>query len=112
MKAEIVRNKMGEPRLLLTFETDEERELFGAEPTLMPCVVAHQAGGDDGDPWDEPKGVLLSMSFTLEDRDEVTLERVGEIAKSRGVPGPDVQEHTESVEGECFCRECLMEMCS
>jgi hypothetical protein len=35
MKAEIVYNKSNHPRLLLTFETDEERTFFDDEPDLL-----------------------------------------------------------------------------
>ena len=29
------------------------------------------------------------------------------LAKKRGVPGPDTEEHAEGYDGECYCRLCL-----
>lgn len=39
--------------------------------------------------------------------DTMTLEEVRALAAERGVPGPDVEEHDEGYDGECFCRLCL-----
>lgn len=36
-----------------------------------------------------------------------TLAELREHAAQRGVPGPDVDEHDEDYDGECYCRLCL-----
>ncbi len=62
MKAEIVRNLHDEPRLVLTFESDEERALFEGGPRLAPCVETRE--GDD-----EDRAALIRWSFALEQDD-------------------------------------------
>lgn len=70
MKARIVRNRKDEPRLLLTFETEEERQLFEGCPTLRPCVETRQGGYEDDDDFGygfgDEKAPLVSWSFTIE----------------------------------------------
>lgn len=110
MKAEIVHNSKGEPRLLLVFETDEERALFDDGPELAPLVEARGgAREDDGGATDSPLP-LLSWSFTIEHSESMTLDRVRVLAERAGIPGPDVEEHDEDYHGPCFCRECLREL--
>lgn len=53
MKAEIVRNTKGDPRLLLRFETEAERELFAKAESLDLLRTA----------WEDEK--LVDMSFVL-----------------------------------------------
>lgn len=36
----------------------------------------------------------------------MTLDEVRAYAKERGVPGPDVAEHDEGYDGECYCASC------
>ena len=67
MKAEIVRNAWGTERVLLTFESDEERRLFAGGPVLLPCVESHTRGEGE-----EP--MLNSWSFEL-DRPKKRKER-------------------------------------
>lgn len=39
--------------------------------------------------------------------DPMTIAEVRVMAAGRGVPGPDVDEHDEAYDGECYCRLCL-----
>lgn len=68
MKAEIVHNNAGEPRVMLTFESDAERALFEGGPDLVPCVEMRTGGGE---------GELRAWSFTIEQRSTAVM-RVGE----------------------------------
>lgn len=38
---------------------------------------------------------------------ELTIDQIKALAKERGVPGPDVVEHDEEYDGECYCQLCL-----
>lgn len=49
----------------------------------------------------------LPTSALASGEDVMTLEEVRALAGERGVPGPDVEEHDESYDGECYCRLCL-----
>lgn len=101
MKAEIVHNRKGEPRLLVTFETDEERKLFEGGPHLAPAVEGGEVT-DEVDIDGEPVERLAYFSYTFEPLLDVRIE-----ARAKGVPGPDVDEHPEGYDGECYCRLCL-----
>ncbi len=37
----------------------------------------------------------------------MTLEEIRDLAEERGVPGPDLEEHEEGYDEECYCRLCL-----
>jgi hypothetical protein len=42
------------------------------------------------------------------DADEfMTLDEIVALAKERGVPGPDVAEHEDGYDDECYCWSCL-----
>lgn len=54
------------------------------------------------------------MSKTVDNESKndeyMTLAEIKELAKERNVPGPDVDEHDESYNGECYCMLCLSYM--
>jgi len=56
MIAKLVYNTVGSPRVLIVFENQQEKDLFGLEPKLVPAVIGRDGETDE----------LQDMSFSFE----------------------------------------------
>ena len=43
----------------------------------------------------------------IDDDEYMTIDDISVMADGKGVPGPDVAEHEDGYDGECYCWSCL-----